>query len=336
MVKKIKYLIYLEEIFSNSLKLKKLIKIKKIKIKFEKNVFYRILYTKEWVFYFIYYNFNLNSLCRLLIKNGFSDMTVKVENEYIKTIKCLLCGRNKVLMNLINDKMFNGCLELYDKCTKESFFILESYYSGGKIEINNRNCIDIMKICIYYNEINLLKDCEKYVLNHINEEMIIKIFYNKEILSCIKLKLLKKYAINYLIKNGYKLLKEDIIMNLPFDVFKSVIEKMKIFEGDESILLQNFIKYYKQYNNIYIKNDINNFLMKIDYNKILLNDLDDDEIAILNEFENIKAILDNKKNIKNIINIVECSDVIKDIVYKYYFKINDMTEINSINLIYRK
>lgn len=128
-------------------------------------------------------------LIRLLVNNGYSDIIIKIENEEIPSIKCLLCYQNQIFKQLIEDGLFDGTLELFEGCTKNGFLALESFYSGGKVEINESNCIDILKICFCYNERILLKECEKFIIRHkniklfntISKEIIMKCNYLSEL-----------------------------------------------------------------------------------------------------------------------------------------------------------
>lgn len=150
------------------------------------------------------------SLCRLFVNNGFGDMKIKIENQEIITMKCFLCCFNSVFNSLIKDNKFNGCLELFEDCSINSYYLLEKYYSGGLIEINNNNCIELLKICVYYNEKTLLKECENYIIKHFNSDIMKKILTNEKILQCEDLKKLKKIENEYIKTNGYELLNESI------------------------------------------------------------------------------------------------------------------------------
>lgn len=90
------------------------------------------------------------------------------------------------------------------------------------------------------------------------------------------------------------------------------------------------MNYYNNNKDNYTKNVINSLLMNINYNDIPLNQLTDEELNELNSFENIKSIIDNKRSIKNRIKIMRYDYRIKEILYKYYYKINDIIEIDSI------
>lgn len=273
-----------------------------------------------------------NRYCRLLSLNGYSDITVKIKNEYIKTIKFFLINSNDIFKCLIDDKLFNGCLELYDDCTVDSFYMLERFYSGGTIILNPNNCIETLKICIYYNELELLKECEKYILNTINEYTIKYILKNEIILKCESLKELKDVVINYIKKNGYKLLEEKMMMDLPLYVLELVINYTKIYEGEEIDFLRNLLKYYNKNKDKDTKVVINKLLMKINYNVISLSDLNENEINELEKFSNMKGIIEYKRNMNNKINIIECSEEIKEIILKYYNNIENTLCINQMYL----
>lgn len=210
--------------------------------------------------------------------------------------------------------------------------MLERFYSGGTIILNPNNCIETLKICIYYNELELLKECEKYILNTINEYTIKYILKNEIILKCESLKELKDVVINYIKKNGYKLLEEKMMMDLPLYVLELVINYTKIYEGEEIDFLRNLLKYYNKNKDKDTKVVINKLLMKINYNVISLSDLNENEINELEKFSNMKGIIEYKRNMNNKINIIECSEEIKEIILKYYNNIENTLCINKMYL----
>lgn len=89
-------------------------------------------------------------------------MKILVEDQEILVVKSLFCGFNSILTQLITDSQFNGVLELFEGCTVESFLALDRFYSCGKVEINEENCVDILSICVYYDEKDLFNQCQKY------------------------------------------------------------------------------------------------------------------------------------------------------------------------------
>lgn len=102
-------------------------------------------------------------------------------------------------------------MKLYEDCTKQGFYILEKYYGGGIVEFTESNCIDILKICVYYNEEGLLKPCIDYILNHKTGLIICNILKNRNILNFECLKNLKKDINDYLEINGCEFLNNCII-----------------------------------------------------------------------------------------------------------------------------
>lgn len=133
-------------------------------------------------------------------------MTVLVDGEEIKTIKYFFCSKNALFDSLINDRLFNGCLELSSEVNKNGFYILERYYSNGVIEFDDNNFIDILKICCYYNENKLLHECEEYVIYNANEKMMRILLDNEILLEFVVLEKLRNFEIEYFRINGYKFL----------------------------------------------------------------------------------------------------------------------------------
>lgn len=158
-------------------------------------------------------------LCRYLSERGYNDLKVMINGEEINTIKCLFCGRNKILNKIVNNKSFSGCLILNEKCSKEGFLLLESYYSGGIIELNQNNCVKLLNICLEYNENGLEKECEDYIFNHSND-IIIKEMLNNKYFNYFEIPKIKKCIIIYLKDNINELLKH--IQLLPFNVISDI------------------------------------------------------------------------------------------------------------------
>lgn len=59
---------------------------------------------------------------------------------------------------------------------------------------------------MYYDEYNLLKECVRYIKQHINDEMITLLLSKKEILKSDYLKDIHNSTNEYIKKNSYKIL----------------------------------------------------------------------------------------------------------------------------------
>lgn len=157
-------------------------------------------------------------MIRILSKNGYSDLEVIVCGERICTMKCFFCYYNNTFNKIINDYKFNGCIELFEKCSKEGFYYLESYYSGEIINLNENNVIDIIIICICYNEEGLLNDCIKFINNNMNEKILKEIIMNKEFFYDKNMNYINEKCKNYVSINGFMILmNESILYYLSFN-----------------------------------------------------------------------------------------------------------------------
>lgn len=76
---------------------------------------------------------------------------------------------------MVTNQNYKGKLKLVEGCSYNGFKALERYYGCGEVEINDNNCIEIMKICAIYEEEYLFKECEKYYLIYIVMLLYIKI-----------------------------------------------------------------------------------------------------------------------------------------------------------------
>lgn len=211
-------------------------------------------------------------LCRYLSERGYNDLKIMINGEEINTIKCLFCGRNKILNNFVNNKSFNGCLILSEKCSKEGFLLLESYYSGGIIELNQKNCVKLLNICLEYNESGLEKECEDYIFNHLND-IIIKEMLNNKYFNYFEIPKIKKCIIIYLKKNINELLKH--IQLLPFNVISDICDSVRINNKENIMLLIKLLCNYKNNKDKYITREIIKMIYNIQYYNTQLISIDE-------------------------------------------------------------
>lgn len=109
-----------------------------------------------------YLLFIIISLIYNILKNGLGDLKVIIKGKEYISSKVILCANNLFFLNTVNDEKFNGVIELDNSCNEIGFKNMEKYYSGGIIDINEDNVIDILTICICYDEEKLIKECVKY------------------------------------------------------------------------------------------------------------------------------------------------------------------------------
>lgn len=188
-----------------------------------------------------------------MVDKGYDDITVIVEGFEIRSIKSLLCGRNKLLHKLIKDETFPGILELCDKVTINGFHELEKYYSGGKIILTDRNIMDILSICLFYNEMSLFCKCKSYIIDHFNDTIMSKILDYLPILSSNQLTELKDLTTSYLNFNSYKLLADNVIVELSMTALEYILDNQYLIIPNETYLLLQLFKYHD-----YVKNNNNN------------------------------------------------------------------------------
>lgn len=231
-------------------------------------------------------------------------------------------------------------MTLFDECTITGVIELEKYYSGGRVVINDSNCLDILSICLFYNEITLLKICEKYLINHINDSLVIKIINNSFYLNARYLSELKYITEEYLKFNSYKLFHYYILSQFSTDTIEYLLSNQNVYIGKENKLFELFYNYYQS--NFYeIINDkkeeseiIKSIFSKINYNNIDLLLLSDKEREFIDQYSLNDDIEYENHNYIICINFSDKiqSEVIR-IVVKYYQIIynNDYDSILSID-----
>lgn len=162
-----------------------------------------------------------------MISKGYGDLKIVINRKEFITIKSILCGNNDLFYKLVNDTKFNGKLELYNGCTEIGYKNLERFYANGVIEINDKNVIDTLSICVYYNECELMKECLKYMKYHLNEEIVISLLSKNEIMNSNYLKKFEKLLDKYIISNGYKLLSKINILKLSPENIYYILNRKK-------------------------------------------------------------------------------------------------------------
>lgn len=208
------------------------------------------------------------------MKNGFGDLRVIIGNEEIRTFKFLLYVCNETLRKLLENPLFEEPLMLSENCSKTSFFLLEKYYEGIEIDVNEKNCVDLLSLCVYYNEESLLSNVVDYITNHLNEEIIINLLNKKEILNNEKLKELKDKFDDFIKNKNYKLMNEDLLKYIDVDNMKYLFSNGRMFNGNEIDLLKLLLDYYK--NNIRErreKEEMKILIEKCGFKKELLSEL---------------------------------------------------------------
>lgn len=283
----------------------------------------------------------LYRLSRDLVSKGYGDLILIVKDTEYVTNKALFCGSNVLINNLVKDNQFNGKLTLFDECTMIGVIELEKYYSGGRVVINDSNCLDILSICLFYNEIILLKACEKYLVNHMNDSLLMKVIKNPLYLNFRYLIELKCITEEYLKFNSYKLFHYYILTQFSIDSIIYLLSNKNIYIGKENKLFELLYNYYES--NFYqIINDnkeeteiINSIFSNINYNNIDLSLLTEKEKEFIDKYN----LMNNEYQNQNLLICIDIKDNIPKemvrIIVKYYQILNDY-DYNSILSIDRK
>lgn len=211
-----------------------------------------------------------NGLAKLLKKQHYSDILFKIEDQLIESIKSIMSYNNIMIRDLIKLNENEKIIILPKAVTIVGFEILEKYYSGGNITINDDNENDLFITCITLCEYELLNNCIEYMRFHLNVPLLCDYlkFYNSNLFSS------KLYSIwndvqKYILDNpatffGSKELVE--VDGIDINVFFAIISIPGLIFPS----------------NIFIENVINDFFVnKIDNEKYSINYfiLDGDEIA---------------------------------------------------------
>lgn len=117
-------------------------------------------------------------------------------------------------------------------------------------------------------------------------------------------------------------------MNFPLDLLTKVFEKRNIFKGIEVELMKNLIKFYNNNKNEDTKKVINQILLTIKYDNFALDDINMED---LNDFESVKTEIKKFRDSKTMkIREIDCDDEMKNVLLKYYFKLENINGIEGI------
>lgn len=194
--------------------------------------------------------FIVYSLARQFADNGFADLKIKANDKEIMTSKAVLYNSNPIFKKLIVDEKFENEIELADGCSIEAFLEIEKYYSGGFMHVDTCNVCDIFLFCIYYNEKTIKEKCEYFIKNHLNEEMMLKLFEITHILNNSKEEELIDFKMiieEYLNENNYKLLKErKYLKELKIEEIEMILKSEKLLIKNENWLLEELCWWYEK------------------------------------------------------------------------------------------
>lgn len=249
------------------------------------------------------------------------DINIEVNGEIIPCIKSFLCYKNPIFNKLISDPLCPSPLPLSDAVTKHSFMLLLRYYGYGTIDINNENVVEVLRICILYNENYLLRICKEYIEKHFNEDLIAELLSTTEYLNNDYMNSTNDLLQNYLQYNGYDIFCKSELYNLPISLVKYILSTPGLIIPDENQLLSQILSYYtaitEELNNnkqipLEIKRefeeDYEDLMSKLDWNKIKVNKLKDTDLLIIggkktiNKFKDtMKETMKNSNNNENIV-----------------------------------
>lgn len=97
-----------------------------------------------------------------LIDIGYSDIKFKIRGKEINGIKSIICYKNNILRELINDPCCKEPIELSSYVTECGFINLLRFFGGGTVKIDSKNVIDILTTSFCFNELTLIKSSIKY------------------------------------------------------------------------------------------------------------------------------------------------------------------------------
>lgn len=276
---------------------------------------------------------------RYLVNKGYGDIKVTVNGEEIESIKSILCGFNDILSSIVLKAKFDGYLELVEGCTEKGFYALECYYGGGDLVISRENCLDILIICNYYKELDLLKECEDFVIESKDEDIIKSVLAEKNIIRSSDLNNLREFLVGYLINENNDLILESL-ENFALDDIEKILSDGKVTLEHEVDYVKKIIDYYdneprREEEKEDFRKRIINIILKLDLSRFTVFDLNAHEHDVIKSFREVITIMSKiKQNKEKMETDLGCSDKTKEIILKYYTKKEMDLVIDCINLLY--
>lgn len=191
----------------------------------------------------------------------------------------------------------------------KGFLEFEKFISGGKLVIEEKNVIDIMMVCLYYNESVLFLEAKKYILNHFNYTLTQKLFEIYSFLDNNQLVDLKDNLLQYINNWNWKYIEDtnnnENFIHLPLEIVDYLLNHTLILENEYYLLKQLFA--YYEMNIKTLKDDMESkkikgifleFFKKIDFDKVTAK-----QIFVIDKFlsfDDITKTNNNNNNIKHI------------------------------------
>lgn len=188
---------------------------------------------------------NVNRLIIDLANDGYSDISLKVDDGEILSVKSLLCHQNGVLRDLIKDPKRKNPLPLNTACRKESLLMLMQYYGGGRVKLTEKNVGGLLLLCLYYNEKELLNRLKSYAVAHMNEDIVKELLNNT---GSLKMDIISDVCQNcdlYIKENGNLFSEARILKDFNVNGIKHILSIQNLLVNDENKILNGLVEYYK-------------------------------------------------------------------------------------------
>lgn len=210
------------------------------------------------------------------MKYGYGDLRVIVGKEEIRTFRYILCVCNETFRMLLHDPLFEEPLRLNDECSKESLFLLEKYYQGLEVEINNKNCIDLLSICVCYYEERMLKDVIDYIINNLDGCLAVGLLNKIVVLNNSSLKELREEFESFIKNENYKIMKNELLNGVYVDGMKFLFSNGIKFNGNEVDLLMLLLDYCRKLIDVEDKQEMKELIEECNFKSETLNCLNED------------------------------------------------------------
>lgn len=273
-----------------------------------------------------------------MLNEGYNDIVLLIEGEEVSSVSSLLCISNDRLKSIIEDDKVEKQILLPYQVTKNAFSLLCNYYGYGLIEINEENVSEVLMCCICLNEMKLLSICEKYVLNHENERIIMGILNLMENIPENYLCTMKLRMNDYISLNCTSFLNNnEILKNLRFENLEYILKIDNLLIPDEKYLLDKILNHYNESIKIIEDKDkkYNEIMKNLNWKKINIYEIDDKYLDLidLNLIKKSKSENPIKRKYgriphtentilnKMILNGIKDMDKIKEMncIYYYYY-----------------
>lgn len=193
-------------------------------------------------------------ICRIVacvVEKGLSDIVVQIGAEQFPSVKVILCLNDKIRKE-IESPEFKSIFVFPEHITVPGFEALENYLSGSDVTISTGSAVDILNICVEYEQLDLMNEVIKFLANNIDDKMMLKLFNILPTLPIIgNTADLKCATDKYIQENSSRFLNSQVLKGLSIKAVEYLLKVPYLILPNETYLLDLLLEYYHRYRDIH-------------------------------------------------------------------------------------